>query len=203
MAALPTVGYRMDYLDTTRPGTGYCAVPQGDVDAAASELCRILADPEERRRLGAAARKDFEMFLRLDQKPLYQEAFDMALRPQNPRTVGSDVSVSGILRLLLAQVDAHSFDRTADFNAMEKRLGLVCDKLQTSRDKVHQLKERNRRLEARSQRQISRLEKTVHRLENSVHRQKAQVRRLKRSYAYRIGMLLTWPVRKLKGLFLA
>ena len=59
MAALPTVGYQMDYLDTTRPGTGYCSVPQGDVAAAAAEVCRLLADADERHRLGALARKDF------------------------------------------------------------------------------------------------------------------------------------------------
>ena len=206
MAALPTVGYRMDYLDTTRPGTGYCAVPQRDVAAAASEVCRILADPEERHRLGAAARKDFEAFLRLDQKALYQEAFDMALHPQNPRRGGSDVSASGILRLLLEQVDAHSFDCRAEFNALEKRLGLVCDKLQASRNKVNQLKEQKQRLADKAQRQIHRLknkaQRQIRRLEDKVHRQKVQVRRLKRSYAYRIGRLLTWPVRKLKGLFL-
>ena len=182
MAALPTVGYRMDYLDTTRPDTGYCAVPQRDVAAAASEVCRILADPEERRRMGAAARMDFEKFLHIDQKALYQEAIDLALRQQNRRTTGSDVSASGILRILLEHVDDHSLDRMAEFNVMEKRLDSVCGKLE------------------RSRRKVSRLSGKIHRLKKKVHRQKVQVRKLKLSRAYRIGKLLTWPIRKLKSL---
>ena len=79
MAALPIVGYEMDYLDTTRPGTGYVSVPQGDVGTAADRICELLEDGAERRRLGALGRRDFEGFAELDQKSLYEDAFKMAL----------------------------------------------------------------------------------------------------------------------------
>lgn len=106
MAALPIVGYRMDYLDTARPDTGYCAVQQGDVDAAAAEVCRLLADPNERHKLGLLARKDFEWFLGIDQGSLYRKAFDIALRPQCHHINAPPAFVQDILRLLLEHVDA-------------------------------------------------------------------------------------------------
>ena len=151
MAALPTVGYRMDYLDTTRPGTGYCAVPQGDVDAAAEEVCRLLADVDERRRLGALARKDFERFLNLDQKALYKEAFDLALHPgRRPQPPPDAPAASAVLRVLLDHVDAHFRER----------------------------QETRSRLNGKLQKEIA---------------------ALKSSWAYRVGMVVTWPARKTWG----
>jgi len=175
MAALPIVGYRMDYLDTTRPGTGYCAVPQGDVDAAAAEVCRLLADPAERHRLGAAARQDFEWFLRLDQKSLYREAFDMVLHPDRHRLGEQPAYVRDVLHTLLEQMDIHSGRRRAECEDMEKSLSLRREKIRDLKDEVQRLKMKQREL-------------------------KDAMKRLKGSRAYRIGRLVAWPFRKLKGI---
>ena len=109
MAALPIVGYEMDYLDTTRPGTGYVSVPQGDVDAAAAKVCLLLGNDAERRRLGALGRRDFERFAAVDQKNLYRAAFRMALeaRTDGAVAVSEPELASNVLNVLLQHVDAH------------------------------------------------------------------------------------------------
>ncbi len=109
MAALPVVGYEMDYLDTTRPGTGYVSVPQDDVAAAAARVCDLLEDGSERLRLGALARADFERFAAIDQHALYREAFRMALggREDGDVKVSEPSLVPNVVKVLLKHVDAH------------------------------------------------------------------------------------------------
>ena len=145
MAALPIVGYQMDYLDTTRPGTGYCSVPQGHVERAAEEICRLFENPEERHRLGALARKNFEWFLKLDQKALYENAFAMALdRPASaPVTVTDPTLVPDIVRILLEHVDMHGQSRLKEFAAQKTKLQA---KLVARNVKVLRLKKAVRRL---------------------------------------------------------
>lgn len=123
MAALPVVGYEMDYLDTTRPGTGYVSVPQGDAAAAAARICELLEDGALRRRLGALGRADFERFSALDQQALYREAFAMALdgRPRGDVRVSDPSLVPGALNVLLQHVDAHWRNGKAARAAAEKR----------------------------------------------------------------------------------
>ena len=111
MAALPVVGYELDYLDTARPGTGYVSVPQGDIQAAADMVCGLLEDGAERRRLGALGRRDFEGFASLDQKALYEDAFGMALGGERRETTADEEEVvlfaPDVLKVLLGHVDAH------------------------------------------------------------------------------------------------
>ena len=183
MAALPTVGYQMDYLDTTRPGTGYCAVPQGDVDAAAGEVCRLLADADERHRLGALARRDFEWFLRLDQKALYNEAFEIALHPESHRRIEAPAVVPDILRILLGHVDIHFLRRLAEIN-------VTAEKLRQCRENARRCREKLRRRKEKAKARKKKL-----------HKLKKKLKALRKSREYRIGRMFTWPARKLKGLF--
>ncbi len=189
MAALPTVGYQMDYLDTTRPGTGYCSVPQGDVDAAAEEVCRLLADADERHRLGALARKDFEWFLKLDQKALYNEAFEIALHPESRRLLEAPVVVPEILRILLEHVDIHFLRRLDEINANAEKLRLCREKTRQCREKLRRRKEK-----------LLRRKKKAKALKKKARRLKKELNALRKSSAYRLGRLLTWPARKLKSL---
>ena len=179
MAALPTVGYQMDYLDTTRPGTGYCPVPQGDVDAAAEEVCRLFADPDERRRLGALARKDFESFLRLDLKSLYAEAFEVALhRSRWPQPEAS--AAAGVLRTLLDQVDIHSRERLAEMEISVEKSRRRIETLRRRAEKAKRLREKLR---------VSR---------KKLRRLKKELRTRRGSWLTRMGRALVWPVRRLK-----
>ncbi len=123
MAALPVVGYEMDYLDTTRPGTGYVSVPQGDVEAAADRACALLEDGAERMRLGALGRADFDQFAALDQKALYEMAFRMALG-QEWCAVPDDEDLSlapSVVKVLLEHVDANWVNCMAAASRAEER----------------------------------------------------------------------------------
>lgn len=123
MAALPIVGYEMDYLDTTRPGTGYISVCQGDVKDAAAKLCGLLENGVERHRQGLLARKDFEWFAALDQQAIYKAAFDLALgqKGREPCTVTDPSLIANVVKVLLQHVDAHSRNSKAIRAAAESR----------------------------------------------------------------------------------
>lgn len=123
MAALPTVGYEMDYLDTTRPGTGWVSVPQGDVEAAAAAVCALLEDAAERRRLGTLARQDFERLLAIDQKALWNRAFEMAATPPGRFSAPpQDPALAAVvLDVLLHHVDASWRNSAERREAAERR----------------------------------------------------------------------------------
>ena len=80
MASLPVVAYEMPWLDTLAPGTGAVQVPQGDVAAAATAVCRLLGDPSEARREGLRARAAYEVIAARDQDAAYADFFGRVAR---------------------------------------------------------------------------------------------------------------------------
>lgn len=71
---VPVVAYDMPYLTILRGG-GHLSVPQGDVDAAARAVIRLLADGPLRRRMGAEARRNVEDNLEIDQAERWRTIF--------------------------------------------------------------------------------------------------------------------------------
>lgn len=106
------------HIDTTHPNTGYCAVAQGDIEAAAGEVCRQLSDMGERLSLGALARKDYERFLHIDQRKLYLKAIDIAAHPERHHVETPPPCVPDILRMLFEHIDARFRDWKSRFEAM-------------------------------------------------------------------------------------
>lgn len=192
MAALPVVGYRMDYIDTAREGTGYVPVEQGDYAAAAAEVVRLLLDSAERRRLGALARKDFEWFLDLDQKALYERAFRLATDKSAKDAVAvTDYGfVPSVLKVLLEHVDMHAGERRA-------KIANLKDTLRRRKGKIRR---RDGKIERRDAK-IKRLEKRIRRCKKRLEKRKTKLRALKASRAYRLGSLLLKPFRLIRRVF--
>ena len=71
---VPVVAYDMPYL-TILQGGGHIAVPQGDENAAAQALIRVLTDGPFRRQLGAQARRNVEENLDIDQAERWRTIF--------------------------------------------------------------------------------------------------------------------------------
>lgn len=78
---VPVVTYAMPYL-TILAGGGHIAVPQGDTNAAAQALIRVLTDGPFRMVLGAQARRNVEENLCIDQAARWERIFaDMEKAP--------------------------------------------------------------------------------------------------------------------------
>jgi glycosyltransferase involved in cell wall biosynthesis len=75
-AGVPIVGYDLPYLETVKGNDGFIPVKQGDVNAAADAICRLLEDDEAREKAGAANRATFERVKSFDQMAAYGKLFD-------------------------------------------------------------------------------------------------------------------------------
>lgn len=53
---IPLVVYDLPYLELLRNGLGYISVPNGDIEGAAENICKILDSPELEAKLGAEAK---------------------------------------------------------------------------------------------------------------------------------------------------
>jgi len=59
---IPTVMYELPYLEVVKDNKGIRAVKQGDSEAAAAEICRLLSDTSRRMEMGRQARQYIENF---------------------------------------------------------------------------------------------------------------------------------------------
>lgn len=75
-AGVPIVGYDLQYIETVKGNDGFIPVKQGDVNAAADAICRLLEDDEAREKAGAANRATFERVKSFDQMAAYGKLFD-------------------------------------------------------------------------------------------------------------------------------
>jgi glycosyltransferase involved in cell wall biosynthesis len=75
-AGVPIVGYDLPYIETVKGNDGFIPVKQGDVNAAADAICRLLEDDEAREKAGAANRATFERVKSFDQMAAYGKLFD-------------------------------------------------------------------------------------------------------------------------------
>jgi glycosyltransferase involved in cell wall biosynthesis len=75
-AGVPIVGYDLPYIETVKGNDGFIPVKQGDVNAAADAICRLLEDDEAREKAGAANRATFERVKSFDQMVAYDKLFD-------------------------------------------------------------------------------------------------------------------------------
>jgi glycosyltransferase involved in cell wall biosynthesis len=72
---LPCVMYEMPYLEMLRDGMGYIAVEQGNIQAAANAIIKLLSDDEYRKQMGRDARQSIEEFSKFDIATGWQEIF--------------------------------------------------------------------------------------------------------------------------------
>lgn len=75
-AGVPIVGYDLPYIETVKGNDGFIPVKQGDINAAADAICRLLEDDQAREKAGAANHATFERVKSFDQMAAYGKLFD-------------------------------------------------------------------------------------------------------------------------------
>ena len=130
MASLPVVSYAMPYLVTLKDNSGAIQVPQGDVDAAASEIVKLFADKEECARQGKLARESYEEICSFDQRGAYERLFADLGKPNGESSLLSiDSSAARNVMAVFAEHVQMGFltikERLGELDAGKSRRGLV------------------------------------------------------------------------------
>lgn len=168
---IPTVMYELPYLELVKGNGGIRAVKQGDTEAAAAEICRLLSDSACRMETGKCARAYLESFY--SGVDICQEWEDLF----------ASVSEGRISRV--EEDDKILFDTLL----LHYRFSL---ELHPKASLQSQLDEAGRKL--------GELREENERLKQEYGYLMAGFEGMKHGWSMRIGSLATWPLRKLRDL---
>lgn len=168
---LPLVTYELPNLYFTRQEQGMCVVPQGNIRMAADRIIQILSDDELRRALGQQARASMEKLTVQDVTAQWANVFSTLYD-----TVADDIP---LYRQPALDVAVRLAMRTA-WNGKEK------DLIWSEKERLQQENERLRNEKEDADRR------------NAVYAE--SINELTHSTIFRIGRIITWPLRKLKNL---
>ena len=86
ICGLPMVLYELANLDICKENRGTVIVPQGDINAAADAVVRILSDDTLKKRLGDEARASAEQTCGIDLAALWNRIFAQTMQPKEQAT---------------------------------------------------------------------------------------------------------------------
>ena len=205
---LPVVSYAMPYLETVKPGTGVLSVPQSDIAAAADAVVRIFSDDVLRLRLSRESRISYEHFAAHDQWDSYSRLFGMLDGTVDfPQRGIERESAKIVVDTFLDHVDrafmrviGKSIERGKALDDAQKSLSAEQAK-SAALGKTLDVTQKSLSAEQTKSATLGRsLGETQKKLSAEQARRAAaerEVQQLKASTAYRTGMLVTWPARKL------
>ena len=190
-AGVPTIGYEMPYLEFAANNGGFIQTPQGDVGAAAAAICRLFETPDMEQKASRAVRAWFESVRDFDPVRAYKMLFsDIVL--------GRRIKIEDDLRdQVLRTTVWHGFTGLIEvkkqFLDAKRQLLDAKKKVESGernfRKRIAEVESREKTVEkafAREQRKVRELEKF-----------KVEADELRKSEAYRVGMVITWPARKI------
>lgn len=188
MHGLPTVAYRLPFLETVRDNLGIVEVDQEDIRGAAVALCRILTDEKTYASMAFANREHMMRLARFDQVSAWNRILDGLKSSESgtPRQEPVDVSEIRILLEELQYCYANGFKmRMKKIARLEKDLRTICDAMADAGEKPPS---DDRSLE---------IPKVANRVKSLVR----EVESLMNSESYRVGKVVTWPVRRAYRMF--
>lgn len=190
---IPIVMYRLPWLEIVRNNPGIIQVAQGGLDEAAAAITSVFTSETMAAEMSAALLKRVAMFLDYDFCSKWREIFDAV---GEGRWVSSREIDTDDFRVLLAQIRHCYARRLIGEQTQEKSLANWKQKLL---DENRALRARIAALEASVTREKTRAGKQV-RLTTAEKRARLSLSRevsaLKSATAYRVGMFVTWPARR-------
>lgn len=181
-AGVPTIGYEMPYLEFATNNIGFIQTPQGNISAAATAISRLFKNPDLERRASIAVRAWFDRVYGFDSVRAYKSLLSDVVLGRRIRLEGG-FACEQILRTTVW----HGFT------------GLYEVKMQAEKAK-RDLRKRTAELaaevELRKRNECS-AEKYVAETSREVDRLRQEISSLHNSEAYRVGMFITWPARKI------
>jgi hypothetical protein len=169
---LPCVIYDLPYLTLVAGNKGVVRVAQGDSEAAANALARILTDKTYARGLGTAGRAFVEGIISYDYEGFWRSCFASSLEPYRPAP-SSSLNATMWSELLCAY-----------------------------RSHLENLEQSHRQAILRQQTKVAQLEAKVISLEAQTDDLRSAFRKVTGSTSLKVGLVFTYVPRIIKGAFL-
>lgn len=215
---VPTVMYSLSFLEAVRGNEGIVQVAQGDIGGAANALCEILSDESTYRRMSKANVLHTSYFAHFDQEAAWRKVFS------DLTDESSDDSDSAVprkyecedVRILLEELQ---YCYQNGFKAFMGKIKRLEDDLKKQTDCTNDQKKKIENSAAQSgilkqecekyrlqiarqadeMKKMSTCKKELLGAKVQIEKLRQEVSALHGSEAYRIGMFLSWPARKIWG----
>lgn len=186
MYGLPTVAYRLPFLEAIRDNSGIVQVDQEDTKGAAAALCRVLSDEKVYLSMAHANREHMMRFAQFDQSAAWKRILDELKSSEVKAPCLASVDASEI-RMLLEELQ---YCYTNGFKSRMSKIARLEKELRVVRDSA-----------SAACANVPSGGKTLDVLQTAKRVQflAREVESLKNSEAYRVGMIVTWPLRFLLG----
>lgn len=205
---LPIVMYALPWLEIVRDNDGVVQVPQADLNSAAAAIVSILSSPEKVMTMSKANLERVKKFSSYDFANAWKSIF---LSVQNGNTFCDTANVSADDNIALLSQIEHCYARgimeeqeiSVRCDKERMRLSNVIQEQNTLRDKLKSeivtLKQEQNALRDKLKSDIVTLKSNLRNEQRKCDAFRLEVLSIKSSEAYRTGMAVTWPARKIWG----
>ena len=191
---LPIVSYEVSNLTLLRqPNSGVFVVPQGDRNAAAERIIRLLSDEKLRKKMGKQARKSIEELYGDDESAYWQNIIEQLTAepaPEVPVYRRSPLESAVCMAMdsvspALEEVARAEWVNAGEVERSHAHIQQLSEQTQHLSEEVRRVNEENAALRTSNQY-----------FENAIHE-------IHRSTSWKLGYFLTWPLRKIKDFLLS
>ena len=191
---LPSVMYRLPFLETVRRNSGIVQVEQHDIKGAALAICNLFSDEQEYRRMADANRIFMRNLTSSDLLRIFKKIFnELQFKKQNGRSIVPQSISTEEIRIMM---DEFAYCYANGFYTLKSQASAPSVKQNVARltenklvEKIHSVEKQNQELKIKHEnrkRKISKLEK--------------ELKSIKKSESYRLGKCLLYPLRAIKKL---
>lgn len=191
---VPTVMYSLPFLEMVRGNKGIAQVAQGDINEAASALCRILSDESIYRTMSEENYRHTSDFLTFNQDAAWQKVFfDITERASDCDERDKSLTCGyNDVKILLEELQ---YCYKIGFNAFIGKIRNLDRELKRLVGDSKDLKAKNENL----QKTVNLYNCRLLQRESNLRNLSKEISALHNSESYRVGMFVTWPARKAWG----
>ncbi len=198
---IPIVMYELPYLATTENNPGIVSVPQGDVESASEVICELFEDNSKLMQIGNAGFEYLCEMYKTDIASQWNEVFLSIGRSSKYTTLTDMQNITHLI------VESYIYGVTVK----EKKLSELNEKNKSLEKEKSDCDKKIRQLESMKKLSVDLKLDRLERLESDVLELKKRIKKndnleieliqIRSSFTYKIGRIITWLPRKIRGLF--
>lgn len=200
---IPTVMYEMPWLTITQGEQGIVTVPQGDKRQAALEVLKLLNDDELRISMGKTARENIERIAAFDYSGTWRGVIECMETERTFKT--NDAIRATMFDVMYWHYRRHILDMNGYIKPNDKvkvnakewlTVNDIIEKLNWNRSDRKKLMLENNKL-----RQDAKSKQDYGKLKSEREEYLREIINIRSSLSFKLGRLITWLPRKIRGLF--
>jgi len=195
---LPIVEYEMPWLAFSEDNRGIITVRQNDIETLASEISGLLDDTERIKEIGLSGKEKIREFIRYDVAGDWNELFRDVVENKAEAPV-SDIALQYLTEYQQSVKESMTSRYNTRYNNLQKRERKLQDTAKRAKLDRQEFKVRIKELKREQNERVKQLKEERNEYKQKASMAQKELNNIKKSKSFRIGKLITAPVRRLKN----